>query len=176
MAQIRRDLRAPTHVSRAAMKWHEAMEIFALHGVEVRSPRRWLELGASPGGITAVLATQGEVVAVDVAPLDPCLMGHPGLTFHQVDARDITLMGSFGGLVCDINGDPAIALDALCRAAPFLLQGAPWMLTLKLSQWDLLDTWVDKARDVLADAGLSTIEIRHFVSHRQEVALLGTVS
>jgi len=176
MAQIRNDLRAPGRISRAAIKWREASDVFALHGVDVGACQRWLELGASPGGITAELATLAQVVAVDVAPLDATLVAHPAVTFQRADARHVALAGSFGGLVCDINGDPSIALAAVCRAAPFLLQGAPWMLTLKLSRWECLDAWVADASEALAAAGLSVFAVCHFVSHRQEVALLGTVS
>lgn len=70
--------------SRAYLKlW----ETFILLGRWPQPGERCLELGASPGGWTWVLANLGaSVTAVDRAPLDPRLNRHPNIRFQKGNA------------------------------------------------------------------------------------------
>lgn len=75
------DKRAP---SRAYLKlW----ELFTLHGIRPKRGERCLDLGASPGGWTWVLANLGcQVVAIDRSPLAPALMRNGNVEFIQRNA------------------------------------------------------------------------------------------
>jgi 23S rRNA (cytidine2498-2'-O)-methyltransferase len=70
--------------SRAYLKlW----EILALLGTWPEPGSRCLDLGASPGGWTYILARLGaDVIAVDKAPLDPTVAAMPGVTMRQESA------------------------------------------------------------------------------------------
>ena len=80
-ARFTEDKSAP---SRAYLKlW----ELFTLFGVRPKKTDRCLDLGASPGGWTWVLAGLGcEVVAVDRSPLEPKLMKLGNVEFHRRNA------------------------------------------------------------------------------------------
>lgn len=83
--QLATDLQPP---SRAYLKLWEA---FTCHVQPPQSQERVLELGASPGGWTWVLAQLGcQVTAVDKAPLDPKLSAKPNVTFIKKDAFKLT--------------------------------------------------------------------------------------
>jgi 23S rRNA (cytidine2498-2'-O)-methyltransferase len=70
--------------SRAYLKLWEALVRF---GQWPRAGERCLDLGASPGGWTWVLASLGAAVtAVDKAPLDPRVAAMPGVTQQQESA------------------------------------------------------------------------------------------
>jgi 23S rRNA (cytidine2498-2'-O)-methyltransferase len=70
--------------SRAYLKLFEALTRL---GVAPRPGERCLELGASPGGWTWVLARLGaSVIAYDRAPLDPAVAAMPGVTSRIGDA------------------------------------------------------------------------------------------
>lgn len=70
--------------SRAYLKLFEALTKL---GVRPAPGERCLELGASPGGWTWVLARLGTTVeAVDRAPLDPMIASMQGVTWRQGDA------------------------------------------------------------------------------------------
>lgn len=158
-------------ISRAAVKWLESAMLFRLHGLEPAWTGHWLELGAAPGGITAALLHGGaQVTAVDLAPLE--LSPHPRLRAVVGDARDAPLDARYQGLICDINGPPQIALEAVLRAVPMLEPGALVAHTLKLPQWSLRTSLVQRTVQHLEDAGLTRVAIRHFVSHGQELAIL----
>ncbi len=69
-----------------------------------------LDLGASPGGWTHVLAKLGaQVSAVDKAPLDPAVAALPGVTVRQESAWALDPRGepAVGWLFCDVIAYPA---------------------------------------------------------------------
>jgi 23S rRNA (cytidine2498-2'-O)-methyltransferase len=70
--------------SRAYLKlW----ELFTITGTKPRKGELCLDLGSSPGGWTWVLASLGaKVISVDKAPLDPKILGMPGVRFVQQSA------------------------------------------------------------------------------------------
>jgi 23S rRNA (cytidine2498-2'-O)-methyltransferase len=75
-----------------------------------RPGERCLDLGASPGGWTWVLARLGaEVIAVDKAPLDPRVAGMPGVSWRgeSAFALDPASVGAVDWLCSDIVCYPA---------------------------------------------------------------------
>lgn len=165
----------PRRISRAALKMEEAQWRLEQLGIASPAPRRWLELGAAPGGITSVLLDNpgDSVVAVDVAPLSETLAGHPRLEFHLAEAQGVEVAGPFDGLVVDINGALAIARRATARLASQLRPGAAVVYTLKIPDWDQLGPIVRKTIAALERAGVEVCDVRHLVANRMEVTLLG---
>jgi 23S rRNA (cytidine2498-2'-O)-methyltransferase len=165
-------------ISRAAVKWLEARDHLRRRGVDPSAPRRWLELGAAPGGITeGLLATDAgsRVTAVDVAPLHPRLAGHPRLTFARGDVARFALGASerFDGVVCDVNGAPGVALEATARLIEgHLSPSGVVVFTLKVPRWSGAGALLAQARARLAAAGVE-VEARHLVANRQELTLIG---
>jgi len=92
--------------NRAYLKLWEALTSL---GVHPRPGERCVDLGASPGGWTWVVATLGaEVLAVDRAPLAPNVSAMPGVTFEQRDAFALTpeSVGQVDWLFCDVIAFP----------------------------------------------------------------------
>lgn len=78
---FREDKSAP---SRAYLKLWEALTLL---GAKPGPGERVVDLGASPGGWTWVLAHLGaEVLAIDRAPMDVAVAGMPGVAFRRGDA------------------------------------------------------------------------------------------
>ena len=77
-----------------------------------------LDLGASPGGWTWVLATLGAAVtAVDKAPLDPAIAALPGVT-QAIESAFALEPRPVDWLVCDVIAYPARTLALLERWLP----------------------------------------------------------
>ncbi len=93
--------------SRAYLKLWEALTVFGRHPAP---GELCLDLGASPGGWTAVLAGLGaRVVAVDRAPLDPAVAALPGVTERLESAfgLDPHAFGPVDWLCSDVVAYPA---------------------------------------------------------------------
>jgi 23S rRNA U2552 (ribose-2'-O)-methylase RlmE/FtsJ len=111
------------------------------------SGQLWLDLGASPGGISeALFQLGGRVIAIDRAPLDARLSGIPEIIFLQENAVEASLSritqaaksAQLDGVVCDMNGPPQIAAHSVLRLVPLLKPGGLVVFTLKLvsvSDW-----------------------------------------
>ena len=101
--------------NRAYLKLWEA---FTRLGRLPRPGERCLDLGASPGGWTWVLAGTGaSVVAVDKAPLDPAIAALPNVEARTESAfgLDPAEFGPFDWLVCDVICYPARLLTLVQR-------------------------------------------------------------
>ena len=89
--------------SRAYLKLWEALTRLGEHP---RSGETCLDLGASPGGWTFVLASLGaRVTAVDKAPLAPNVAAMPGVTFQDGSAFAVE-PAPVDWLVCDVIAYP----------------------------------------------------------------------
>jgi len=168
----------PDVISRAGAKIEEALDFLRLYRDPPTAGAHWLELGASPGGMTAALLVRGyQVTAVDRAPLDDRLAGVRGLRFVRVDAPDFRCPPGevYDALLCDLNGEPRAAMGIVGGHSRSLRRGAPVIFTLKLAgvegvapALELRDQIEVQARD----AGLSLLAQTHLPSNRREFTLV----
>jgi hypothetical protein len=121
-------------ISRAGAKVAEALHHGRLFGEPPGRGAHWLELGASPGGMTAELLGRGALVtAIDRAVLDARLTGAKGLTFVLRNVADFQPAEGvlYDALLCDMNGDPDEAFAQVVRLARFSRAGSWIVFTLK---------------------------------------------
>lgn len=164
-------------ISRAGAKIAEALHYLRMWRPPLAENSHWLELGASPGGMTSeLLKRRFRVTAIDRAPLDPRLANVNNLQFIKDDvAAFIPPRGArYDALLSDMNGPPRQAILHLTRLNDFLSPGGLGIFTLKttgaesVSQIDLLE------KDVVAEAqkgGFTLIGRTHLSYNRQEFTL-----
>lgn len=161
-------------LSRAGAKVAEALHHMRLHSAPMPENAHWLELGASPGGMTAELLRHGHrVTAIDRAPLDVSLRRVPGLRFQLADVATWrpAAGSSFDALLCDMNGPADAAFAQLARLAPALQSGAPVVFTLKTTGALTLADIVDSHRRILtaaSAAALTHLQTTHLSYNRRE--------
>ncbi|MFN0127456.1 MAG: SAM-dependent methyltransferase [Verrucomicrobiales bacterium] len=167
----------PDSISRAGAKIEEALEFSRVLRAPLPPGAHWLELGASPGGMTAALLAHGyRVTAVDRAPLNRRLAEARGVTFVQVDAPDFRAPSDllFDGLLCDLNGEPSAAMNAVCTQRPSLRSGSPVVFTLKLAGVESVAGAValrDKVVVQARKARFALVAQTHLPSNRREFTL-----
>ncbi len=161
-------------ISRAGAKIAEALHYLQLHRPPLPPDSHWLELGASPGGMTSELLHRGyRVTALDRAPLDPRLHGHPALTFSKADVATFTPppATTYDALLCDMNGDARSALRQVVRLTRFLRPGGLIVFTLKTPGATTFPALQETIRLTLRDATaahLCLIALTHLTYNRQE--------
>ena len=168
--QHRRHTATPV-ICRAEHKLEEAIDLWRL-GPDLDGTRA-LDIGASPGGWSWVLARSGaRVTAVDPGELDPRVAGHDLISHMRGRAESLDFEGpQFDWVVNDMNVDPPLAAEVLLRIRPWLTDGARSVCTLKLAGRS-------RPRGVLAEfvrrlqPGYELEAARHLYSNRQEVTLL----
>lgn len=165
-------------ISRAGAKIAEALHWLRLHREPLPPGSHWLELGASPGGMTGELLQRGyEVTAVDRAPLDARLHRAPGLTFIKADAAAFqprTAAARYDALLCDLNGPATAAIQAVIRLGPHLRPGGLVVFTLKCAGAETLNEILALCRTVETEAraaGLTLIGKTHLNYNRWEFTL-----
>lgn len=167
-----------TTISRAGAKVAEALHHLALHRPPPPAAAHWLELGASPGGMTAELLDRGyRVTAIDRAPLDPRLSGRPGLTAIRGDVAAFRPPAGarYDALLCDLNGEALDSIRQVLRLLPALAPDALVVFTLKTTGATGLTDIGRLAGDVLARAtaaGLRLLAETHLTYNRQEFTWL----
>ncbi len=165
---------AAATISRAGAKIAEALHYLKLHRPPLPPDSHWLELGASPGGMTSELLERGyRVTALDRAPLDPRLQGHPALTFTKTDVTTFRPppATTYDALLCDMNGDARHALHQVIRLTRFLRPGALIVFTLKTPGATTCAAVQETIRLTLreaASAHLHLIALTHLTYNRQE--------
>ncbi len=168
---------SPDTISRAGAKIAEALHQLELHRTVPPTGSHWLELGASPGGMTAELLERGyQVTAVDRAPLDKRLDGADGLRFVQADAAtfDPGVGRSYDALLSDMNGDARESIAQVIRLARYLRARGLVIFTLKLpgtatfTAVNEVDAGVVQCARM---AGLSLIGRTHLTYNRREFTL-----
>lgn len=173
--------RASHSISRAGAKVAEALHFLPLHRPAPPASSHWLELGASPGGMTAELLERGYLVtAVDRAPMDARVASHPRLQCYAQDARNFQPpRGEFyDALLCDMNGSAAESLDTVLTKVPSLRSGAVVVFTMKTHRAANLDDMVALHQHVIAQAkkgGLSFLAQTHLTYNRHEFTLFWQV-
>lgn len=161
-------------ISRAGGKIAGALHHLLLHRPLPAAGARWLELGASPGGMTAELLDRSyQVTAIDRAPLDERLRGREGLSGIQADALHFRPpeRSRFDAILCDLNGDPHDAMRAVLGQVPHLVAGGIVIFTLKLAGAEHqpeIDRLTGGVMKPAADAGLVLLDIAHLPANRHE--------
>ena len=125
----------PGAISRAGAKIAEALYQLKLDRPPPPAGGHWLELGASPGGMTAELLARGyRVTAVDRAALSKQLDNMPGLQFVPRDAATyLPRKGTvYDAVLSDMNGDALESITRVVRLTGFLRVGGLVVFTLKL--------------------------------------------
>jgi 23S rRNA (cytidine2498-2'-O)-methyltransferase len=123
-----------------------------------------------------LLARQQRVIAIDRAPLDPRLSGHPGLTFIHSDVAAFhpDAGATFDAMLSDLNGPPQESITHIARYAPFLKSRGIVIFTLKTPRVETLAAPARLVRDVVSTArraGLSLITESHLPHNRHEFTL-----
>jgi 23S rRNA (cytidine2498-2'-O)-methyltransferase len=168
---------SPDTISRAGAKIAEALHYLLLHRPAPRKGGHWLELGASPGGMTSELLERGyEVTAIDRAPLDKRLDGRAGLHFAKLDVAAFMPNASmkYDAIVSDMNGDALEAIRQVARLAANLKPGGLVIFTLKTPGATTFSETLELLRNALeiaASAGLRRIATTHLTYNRLELTL-----
>lgn len=118
-------------VSRAEFKLLEAIDVF---GLTLPNEGRALDMGASPGGWTRILAAAGlRVTAVDPAELDARLRGRSGIEHVRARIQDyLTSAPQFDVIVNDIKMDARASARIMVDSSGHLTPGGLAIMTLKL--------------------------------------------
>lgn len=167
----------PGNISRAGAKIAEALHHLQLHRPPPAPESHWLELGASPGGMTAELLARGyQVTAVDRAPLDARLQNAPGLTTALADAAAFHPAPNtrYDAILSDMNGDARDAISHVVRLARHLRPGGLVVFTLKLpgvASFSGVNEMESNVVDAAAAAGLQLLARTHLTYNRQEFTL-----
>lgn len=168
---------AASTISRAGAKIAEALHYLRLFREPPAKGAHWLELGASPGGVTSELLARGyQVTAIDRAPLDKRLNRAAGLKFVEGDVGLFRPKADerYAAIMCDMNGDTLQALAQVIRLSRNLSDSGVAIFTLKtpgvatyLEMNSLYETVIAKARD----AGLDLFAKTHLTYNRLEFTL-----
>ena len=161
-------------ISRAGAKIAEALHWLRLYRPPLRSASHWLELGASPGGMTSeLLRRKYRVIAVDRAPLDPRLRGTPGLRFYLQDTRTWNAPSgtALDAILCDMNGPAEESLQAVLRQLPVLKQGGLVIFTVKTAGvFSVADSalLIERLHHLVQAVGLGQVAVTHLTYNRRE--------
>ncbi|MCZ6674099.1 MAG: methyltransferase domain-containing protein [Verrucomicrobia bacterium] len=169
--------KAPHTVSRAGAKIAEALHFLKLHRPLPGKGNHWLELGASPGGMTSELLERGyQVTAVDRAPLDRRLDRRERLHFIKADVAKYHPAGrvSFDAILCDMNGDVQTALGQVIRLSKHLRPEGLALYTLKSPGAKSFRETNDLFHLAIANAGAAGMKLiasTHLTYNRHEFTL-----
>lgn len=169
--------KAAHSISRAGAKVAEALHFLRLFGPALPETTHWLELGASPGGMTAELLERGFfVTAVDRAPLDARIASHPRLTFAAENAMTFQPPRGvlYDALLCDMNGSAEDALAVVLGKIRFLRPGALVIFTLKTHKAAGVEEILalhHRVREQARRGGLSWLAQTHLTYNRHEFTL-----
>lgn len=165
---------APDTISRAGAKIAEALHYLRLYRSPLAKASHWLELGASPGGMTSELLRRDQrVTAVDRASLDPRLDRMPGLQFVRADVGtyEPRTGAIFHAILSDMNGSAEDSMAQVIRLSAWLSRGGLVVFTLKTSDASNAAAVSALFRRVVEAAnanGLALIAATHLTYNRQE--------
>ena len=168
---------SPDTISRAGAKVAEALHYLLMHRRAPKKGSHWLELGASPGGMTSeLLAREYKVTAIDRAPLDKRLEQQKDLHFALLDVAAFKPNASmrYDAILSDMNGDAREAIRQVSRLAAHLNPGGLVIFTLKTPGVTTFPEMNDLYRDAVttaAAAGLSLFATTHLTYNRHELTL-----
>lgn len=168
--------RDDNQVSRAEFKLLEAMSVF---GIELPHTGRALDIGASPGGWTRLLAEQGlQVDAVDPGDLDARIC-HDRLITHYRQRIQIYSPGTkrFSAIVNDMKMDARDSIEIMLRFADTLRPDGIAVMTLKMPKLTGAPAVAKQKLEMLqADlgrlaSGFDVIGARQLYHNRSEVTV-----
>ncbi|MES2659401.1 MAG: SAM-dependent methyltransferase [Verrucomicrobiota bacterium] len=168
---------SPDTISRAGAKIAEALHYLRMYRPKLKKGAHWLELGASPGGMTSELLTRGyKVTALDRAPLDKRLDGQAGLHFAMMDVAAFKPNANmtYQAILSDMNGDPRESTGQVIRLSKNLKPGGIVIFTLKtqgITTYAEMNALYGFALDSAVAAGLRHITTTHLTYNRHELTL-----
>ena len=168
----------PDTISRAGAKVAEALHYLRLYRPPPPAAAHWLELGASPGGMTSELLARGyRVTAVDRAPLHPRLAAAPALTYACADAATFRPPAGtrYDAILCDMNGPAGDSMAAVLRLSKQLVPGGLVIFTLKtagVSSCEDVERLCATVSTRAASGGLRPLAQTHLTYNRHEFTLL----
>ena len=170
------DKNSPDTISRAGAKIAEGLHFLSLHRAALEKGSHWLELGASPGGMTSeLLDREQRVTAIDRAPLDPRLSKRKGLRFVHADVASFLPDGAvFDAMLSDLNGPPLESMAHVARLSTALKIGGLVVFTLKVPRVENVEVPCELFRQIVAQAqrgGLKLFADTHLTYNRHEFTL-----
>ena len=159
---------AKNSFSRAQHKLEEALEVL---NIDISRCKTALDLGAAPGGWTALLLERGlNVTAVDTGDLHPDLLKHPNLTYYRQNAFDLRLnRNSMDLITCDMSWDPLRTVRLITDLSKVLRTGGKVVLTVKFMGQSPLRT-VRECLSIL-QSNFAFKRGRHLWHNREELTL-----
>ena len=158
-------------ISRAEFKLKEAIERFK---IDLSNVKKCIDLGASPGGWTHLLAKMGKfVVAVDPAELDSRIYKLSNVKHIKMVSQDY-LKGNnekFDMIVNDMKMFGDKSAHIVCNCVNNLSCDAILVMTIKLAEVDLYNQII-KAVKIL-NQSFDIISIKKLFHTRQEVIVYG---
>ena len=167
-------------ISRAGAKIAEALHYLGLHRAPIDKASHWLELGASPGGMTSELLSRGyKVTAIDRAALDKRLDRSPNLFFALMDVAAFKPNASmhYDAILSDMNGDACDAMQQVSRLSKNLKLGGLVIFTLKtpgVTTFNEINQLYQSTVKTAAEARLHLFAKTHLTYNRQEFTLFFT--
>ncbi len=168
---------SPDTISRAGAKIAEALHYLLMHRPLPRKGSHWLELGASPGGMTSeLLGRNYKVTAIDRAPLDKRLDQQSGLFFAMLDVAAFRPNASqhYDAILCDMNGEARESIRQVCRLSKNFHAGGIIIFTLKTPGVTTFEEMNELYRFAVATAtgaGLDLFAKTHLTYNRHELTL-----
>jgi 23S rRNA (cytidine2498-2'-O)-methyltransferase len=168
---------SPDTISRAGAKIAESLHYLLMHREPLRKGSHWLELGASPGGMTSELLSRGyKVTAIDRAPLDKRLDRQANLVFALLDvaAFQPNSRMRYDAILSDMNGNPSESIRQVGRLAQNLNPGGLVVFTLKttgISSFEEINALDQSAVISAASDGLTLVARTHLTYNRHELTL-----
>lgn len=170
-------LESPDLISRAGAKIAEALHYLLLYRPLLPAGSHWLELGASPGGMTAELLARGQrVTALDVAVLDQRLQNRRGLKFVRCDVAAFQPEpgAKYDALLSDMNGDPHESINQVIRLSAYLKMKGLVVFTLKIPRVETVIEPLKLFNEIVQTAaagGLKLFAQTHLTYNRHEFTL-----
>ncbi len=157
-------------ISRAEFKLQEAIEYYKLNTAKVRTA---LDLGASPGGWTHLLAGKGiKVAAVDPAELDPRVSKNKNVKHYKELSQNFLTHynGKFDMVVNDMKMFGDKSAHIVCNCEKIINDGATLVMTIKLAETKIWEQ-ITAALDVLKEK-FTIIGVKKLFHNRQEVTVV----
>ncbi len=168
---------SPHTISRAGAKVAEALHYLLMYRSALPVDSAWLELGASPGGMTSELLSRDyRVTAVDRAPLDLRLNKERKLDFIRSDVATLQLREGtkYEAMLCDLNGKGQDSIKQVIRLSKHLKKNGLVLFTLKLPSVKTVQeslAVLDSVVNAAAVAGLYLLAKTHLSYNRHEFTL-----